>query len=276
MKKLLYILTGVVITVVALAGVGYAFAQGETPPDFLPQTPGGFGGRGRGAEMRSGAEMSGVMEDSPLHDVMSAAIADAFGLTVTELEAAHENGQNLWTLAEAQGLTQEEFQAKMFEVRESVFEQALADGLITQEQVDQMGSRQGQAGKGMYDPDQGGRPGQMGFAGMEDSPMHDLMSAAIVDAFGLTAEELEAAHENGGNLWTLAEAQGFTMEEFQAKMAEVRESVFQQAVEDGIITQEQVDQMGSRQGKGMYTPNQSGQFPPQGRDQGGCDGQCDW
>ncbi|RLD09924.1 MAG: hypothetical protein DRI56_03370, partial [Chloroflexota bacterium] len=47
-------------------------------------------------------------------------------------------------------------------------------------------------------------------------------------------------------LWTLAEAQGLTQEEFQAKMTEARENALQQAVEDGLISQEQADQMRSR------------------------------
>ncbi|MBS1250689.1 MAG: hypothetical protein MAG431_02284 [Chloroflexi bacterium] len=265
MKNLLLILTGVGIAVVALAGVGFAFAQGDTPPEFPPINPEGFGewGRGRGLGMR------GNIEDSPLHDVMSAAIADAFGLTVEELDAMHENGETLWTWAEAQGLTVEEFQVKMLEARQNALQQAVDDGTITQEQADQMASRQGGPGVG--------RPGrEPGMFGGEASPLHDAMSAAIADAFGLTVEELDAMHENGETLWTWAESQGLTVEEFQVKMLEARQNALQQAVDDGTITQEQADQMLEHQGGpgfGGQTPGagpcQEGDFSPQGMPHGG-------
>ena len=149
MKKLLLILTGVVIAVVAMAGTSFALAQGDTPP--MPRTPGEFGSRGG---------RLGEMDDSPLHDVMNAAIADAFGLTVEELEAMPDNGENLWALAEGQGLTMEEFQLKMAEARENALQQAIDEGLISQEQADGMLNRQEMAGNGVHVPGQG--PAQRG------------------------------------------------------------------------------------------------------------------
>ena len=163
MKKLLLILVGVGITLTALAGVGFAFAQGSTPPPVSnPQMPDGFGGRGN---------RLGQIEDNPLHDLMTAAMADIFGLTVDEFETMRENGETLWTLAEAQGLTQEEFQAKMTEARENALQQAVEDGLISQEQADQMRSRWENARGSKRGPGRGSCQGseftpQDGFRGM--------------------------------------------------------------------------------------------------------------
>jgi len=264
MKKLILILTGVSIAVIALAGVGFASAQGDTPPK--PQNPGEFGPRGG---------RFGGMDDSPLHDVMSAAIADAFGLSVEELEVMHENGESLWALAEGQGLTMEEFQLKMAEARENAFQQAVDESLISQEQAEQMLNRQKNAGNGELGRGQApraeGKLGAKGYGGMDDSPLHEVMSAAIADAFGLSVEELEVMHENGETLWALAEGQGFTMEEFRSKMAEVRANAFQQAIDEGLISQEQAEKMLNRQknpGAGMRTPGQrhpqGGEFSPRG------------
>ena len=264
MKKLLLILTGVCITVIALAGVGFASAQGDTPPN--PQNPGGFGPRG--------GRFDG-MDDSPLHDVMSAAIADALGLSIEELEAMHENGESLWALAEGQGLTMEELQLKMTEARENAFQQAVDEGLISQEQAEQMLNRQkntrnGELGRGQA-PRAEGKLGAKGFGGIDTSPLHEVMSAAIADAFGLSIEELEVMHKNGESLWALAEGQGLTMEEFKSKMAEVRVNTFQQAVDEGLISQEQAEQMHNGQknpGAGIRTPgqrhSQGGEFSPRG------------
>ncbi len=259
MKKLLLILVGVGITLTALAGVGFAFAQGSTPPPVSnPQMPDGFGGRGN---------RLGQIEDNPLHDLMTAAMADVFGLTVDEFETMRENGETLWTLAEAQGLTQEEFQAKMTEARENALQQAVEDGLISQEQADQMRSRETKMGNSGY-----GNKRDAGFEGkpgMDDGFLRDAMTAAMADVFGLTVDEFETMRENGETLWTLAEAQGLTQEEFQAKMTEARENALQQAVEDGLISQEQADQMrsrwenarGSKRGPGYGS--QGSEFTPQ-------------
>lgn len=133
MKKLFLILVGVGITMAAFAGAGAVFAEDSMPPiEANSQGSYGFGRRGG---------RFGEMEDSPLHDLMTAAIADAFGLTVEELETMHENGETLWTLAEEQGLTTEEFQVKMLEARQDAVQQAVDEGLISQEVADQMLSR---------------------------------------------------------------------------------------------------------------------------------------
>ncbi|OQY32883.1 MAG: hypothetical protein B6243_06995 [Anaerolineaceae bacterium 4572_5.2] len=185
MKKLLLILVGVGITLTALAGVGFAFAQGSTPPPVSnPQMPDGFGGRGN---------RLGQIEDNPLHDLMTAAMADIFGLTVDEFETMRENGETLWTLAEAQGLTQEEFQAefqaKITEARENALQQAVEDGLISQERADQMRSRWENARGSKRGPGRGSCQGseftpQDGFRGAKEvnSPLKMALEECAEDA----------------------------------------------------------------------------------------------
>jgi hypothetical protein len=94
-------------------------------------------------------------EYGPLHDAMIAAMAEAFGMTPEEIQAAHDAGKTMWDIAEEQGLSADEFQALMIEARTKALEQAVAGGLITQEQADWMLSRMNQQFAAGYGPGSG-------------------------------------------------------------------------------------------------------------------------
>jgi hypothetical protein len=104
----------------------------------------------------------GLGNEGLLHDYKVAAFAEALGLTVEQVEARLEAGETLWQIAEAQGLTIDEFQTKMIAASQNAINQALADGKITQEQADRMlqkVEKKGNVGFGRGLFRQGGCPG---------------------------------------------------------------------------------------------------------------------
>ena len=226
MKKTI-IVAFVLAAVVGLVVAGSAFAQDGNPP---------FEGK-KGTRGDSGV----------LLDYISEAMADALGITVEELEAARQNG-GMRELIQAQGFSQEEMQTLMQEARTAASAAALADGVITQEQIDQMqsygGKRGGRDGAGQFE----GRGPQDG-----SSVLHDYMSKAMADALGVTVEELQASHDVG-TLRDLALAQGITVAEIPALMQGAHDAAVEAALADGVITQEQIDVMqaggGKRGGRG--------------------------
>ena len=156
MKKLLF--AGMLITILAVAVVGYAFAQ--TPDPAAPTTPydGGYGRMGGGMMSRGTQAQTGAY--GPLHTYRSDAMAQAFGLTPEELQTRHDAGETMWDIAQEQGLTEEQFTAAMLQARTSAFEQAVADGAITQEQADWMLSRMNQMHANGFGPGTGGCTGE--------------------------------------------------------------------------------------------------------------------
>ncbi len=92
-------------------------------------------------------------------------VADALGLTVAELQAAQEAGQRMPDLLEELGIDQETFQANVQASQETAFAQAVADGVITQEQADQF-QEGGFGGRG--GPRDGGKGGR--GPGGQDGP----------------------------------------------------------------------------------------------------------
>ena len=135
-------LLAVFAAVVTLVGVTAVSAQGPVTPDTVPgsgqrygQTAGGNGG-GLGIM---------AVDEADMH----AALADALGMSVAEFEAAIANGETLAALALAQGVDLADLQAVMDTVHANAAQDAVANGLVTQEQVDWMQShRGGQAGQG--------------------------------------------------------------------------------------------------------------------------------
>ncbi len=103
--------------------------------------------------------------------------------------------------------------------------------------------------------------------------LQDYMMEAVASVFGVTPEELQAAHDGGQTLWDLVQEQGLTQEQFAEKMLAARTQALEQAVADDVITQEQADWMLSRmsqmwQGTGGG-PCMGGDFSTRGGRSGG-------
>jgi hypothetical protein len=141
MKKILVIGTIAAVALIALAAAGFAYAQSQTPPapaypGYGPGMMGGYGGMMGGSGGMMGGGWDG--QTGPMHDSMIAAFADVLDLTPEELQDRLTAGETLWQIAEAQGISEEEFGELWFDAHTAALEQAVADGLITQEQADWM------------------------------------------------------------------------------------------------------------------------------------------
>lgn len=129
MKKTIIIFGIVLILTAAAVGVSTAYAQAETPTEVLTGTE--FHGRGHGKTF--GGHI--------LRPYMQAAVADALGMSVDELQAAHAAGLNAWDLAQAQGISESEIRDLLFTARNEAISAAVNDGVITEEIADALRSR---------------------------------------------------------------------------------------------------------------------------------------
>ena len=108
-------------------------------------------------------------------EAVQAAVADALGISVDELAAAHAEGTTLATLADEQGVSLDDVQAAVQAVIEEAVAQAVADGTITQAQADQILARLAEwPGFGLGGPRPGGpRGGGFSPAGFTGSDAAD-------------------------------------------------------------------------------------------------------
>jgi hypothetical protein len=271
MKKAVVIGAILGIAILALGVAGFAYAQTQFPmnPAFHGDVDGtypyGTGMLGRGMMGRGGYHngtagrgFAGPMmegeEHGPLHESMMESLAGALGISAAELEERHEAGETIWDITQELGISAEDFRDPMLEARNDAIDQAVADGVLSQEQGEWMLDHMiGAAGfaPGMM----GHGPGGRGFYAEGEGPLHDYMPPAMADAFGLTVEDLEALHESGETLWDYAQEQGISEDEFLALKEVARTEAINEAVADGVIAQEQADQMLEHMGQGIGLGN---------------------
>jgi hypothetical protein len=189
-----------------------------------------FGPRGFGRHGGSHGRFHGPLSDYVERDAIHAAIAEVLGITIEEFEAARDEGTRLTDLVEELGADPEAIEAAVQELHIEALEAAVADGAITQEEADEL------------------------LAKMElRSVMRDIWGpeaqrAALAEALGITLEELEAANEDGLHIWDLVEERELDVATVQQAVEAARAAAIEAAVDQGLITQEQADEWGTRPG----------------------------
>jgi hypothetical protein len=208
--------------------------QGERPPEGMMVGPGRPGPRGgpRGGGPDKGAflaEALGITEEA-LQSAMETAhqafldyLVDQGIITEEEAQSgrrprlAREDAEALSPelrdqfLAEALGISVEALETAKQAAREAGLAQAVEDGILTEEQVQAM-------------------------AIMEKVKDYVSREALAAQALGISVEKLA---EQPLPDWL--EAQGLDREAFHAKLDEAREAAIEQAITDGVITQDEAD-----------------------------------
>jgi hypothetical protein len=103
---------------------------------------------------RGGGNQGGMMggRDGLLRGYILSGFAEAFGLTVDDLQARLDAGETMFFVATSQGLTQEQFTQTIQTVRTTAVTQAVSDGVITQAQAERMLERMNQMAENGYGP----------------------------------------------------------------------------------------------------------------------------
>ena len=124
-------------------------------------------------------------------------------------------------LAEELGITVEELAAAQQAAREAAIQQLVDAGVLTEEQAELANAA----------------------ANLRSHlDRHDLLAQAL----GMTPEALTEARLDGKTLAEILDDQGLTLSEYQENLANAREDALAQAVTDGVITQDQLDQLQDR------------------------------
>jgi hypothetical protein len=217
-KLIPWLAAGLMTLVLAVGAVGYqsVYAQATTPEASTTDTV-----PAKPLDARGSRGLRGGPTNQDL--------ADALGIDLATLQAAEQTA------------------------KDNALAQAVAQGLITQEQADQL-TADGAALRHMR--------------GINLSPID--MHALLADALGITTDELSAARQTAANAaidraveaGTLTQEQAdlmkgrnalFADEQFQSSMTSAFEEAVQQAVTSGVISQPQADQiLAQSNGKGFF------------------------
>lgn len=138
------------------------------------------------------------------------------------------NGNNYISLLAAElGITVEELQAARQSTKAAALEQLVDEGIFSEEQAEN--ARASAALRAYLDH-----------------------SSLIAEALGMSLEALEAEKEAGNSLPRILEDQGMDRATYRENLAAASQAAIDQAVAEGVITQDQADQLqsGARSGFG--------------------------
>jgi hypothetical protein len=145
-------------------------------------------------------------------------------------------------IAEALGITVEKYDTTIQEAQQKVLDEAVKEGLLTQEQADRMAERMGDGwGDGMMGP---GGPGR-GFMGPHMGRMggaETSLVAVAVDKLGMTQQDLMTELRNGKTIADVAKEKNVDVQTILDAYATQLKAKLDQAVADGKITQAAADQ----------------------------------
>ena len=145
MKNILIgLVAGVLLVGVALGVAGVVSAQTTTPTveDGTGVCPMGNEGRGMMGAQGGTCPVTGEARGTgAMHDLMVSAFAGQLGITPEELQAELDAGKTMYQVALDKGLTQEQFVELKQTSRAAALDEAVAQGLLTQEQADLMKQR---------------------------------------------------------------------------------------------------------------------------------------
>ncbi|TET86041.1 MAG: hypothetical protein E3J37_00520 [Anaerolineales bacterium] len=236
-NKKVAVTAAVLIALIALIGATVAFAQVPLFPEGTVSVQ---------ADGEHHRRRDGLID----REKVQAAVAEALGISVEELQAARTEGKTLSDLAEELGVDLEVVRAARQAALEEAVQQAVEDGFVTQEQAEKILSHEGHW-----------RPrGQRG-----DDPGHERGirggHSAIAEKLGITVDEFQAARAEGKTLADLAKELGIDLEEVRADTRGVHAESLQQAVEEGRITQEQANKILSGEGRWGAGGHNQGERP---------------
>ncbi len=126
-------------------------------------------------------------------------------------------------LAGELGITVEELQAAHESARQAAIEQMIDEGILTEEQLELRAAA----------------------GALRDYLDRD---ALVAEALGISVASLEDARAEGKTLSDLLDEQGLDSATYRENLAAAHEAAIAQAVEDGVITQDQADQFQSGPG----------------------------
>lgn len=149
-------------------------------------------------------------------------------------------------LAEALGISVADLEAAQAEAEAALLAEKVAAGILTQEQADLM----------------------LAARALRETIDEE---AILAEALGMDLADLGAARDAGQSVFELIEDLGLTMEEFMSARQAAYEAAVVDAVADGVLTQDQADQiLSSAPGpRGFAGQGLGGDCPEVGRHEGG-------
>jgi polyhydroxyalkanoate synthesis regulator phasin len=150
-------------------------------------------------------------------------------------------------IANVLGITVDEYNSALDTAQNQVLDEAVSDGVLTQDQADRIQQRAEQGfgpgmGGGFFGPGMDGFGRGFGHGGFIGGPENSLISVAA-NELGMTVSDLTAELQNGKSIADVASEKGVDTQTIVDAFVAQLKTTLDQAVTDGRITQAQADTM---------------------------------
>lgn len=196
----------------------------ETTPEDMPD----FGGFGPGRDHPVRGRAKNFMRYG--NEAMLTSIAEQTGISVEELETALADRVRLEDVLTDAGFTEAEIDEIMLNAQYAVVDQAVEEGKMTEEEAVQAKERLAELDT------------QRNEWAANREAYHQIWVELIAEKSGIPVEDVEAALGYGGNVHQLLE-ESMTAEEAHALIEEAWNEMVDQALAEGLITEEQAEAM---------------------------------
>ena len=146
----------------------------------------------------------------------------------------------------ALGIGVDEYEAAADTARQQVLDEAVSEGVLTEEQAERMSERLaegwGPGTMGAFGGRHGGMMGRGGYGGMMAGSQGSLLTVAA-EELGMSVEDLTAALQDGKSIAAVASEKGVDPQAIADAFMSERAEWLAEAVADGRMTQEQADYM---------------------------------
>ena len=231
MKKATWINFGLVAVAVLLVGalafavVGdQVFADEGDDPEELPD----FGGFGPGPNHPGRKRYGNFLRYG--REAMLDSIAEQTGISVEELEAALEDRTPIEELLMDAGYSEEEIGEIFLTAQYAAIDQAVEEGKLTEEEAEETKAKLAELAE------------QREVWEANREAYHQIWIEKITEKSDFTVAEIEAAMEDGINVHKLLEGT-YPEEEAHAIIEEAWSETVDQALAEGLITEEQAEKL---------------------------------
>ncbi|MEE4193715.1 MAG: hypothetical protein V2J07_00820 [Anaerolineae bacterium] len=240
MKKTKWMNLGLVVIAIMLVGVLAFVVAGEPvfaadgddpeiePTDDVDENDGLFSGSGPGPN-HPGRESYGRFLRYG-KEAMLASIAEQTGISVEELESVLADRVRLEDFLMEAGYSEAETDEILLNAQYAVIDQAVAEGKLTDEEAAEAKLKAADFAEQRQE-----------WAANREA-YHQIWVDLIAEKSGLDPADIEAALGYGGNVHQLLE-ESFSKEEAHAIIEEAWSEMIDQALAEGLISEEQADQL---------------------------------
>ena len=169
-------------------------------------------------------------------------LAEKLGIDPQDLEERLKDGDTLPEIAEEQGMSKQELRDLLWEAGYEFIDRAVQENLLTQKQADLLREKLEKQQEDQF-------PGEIEDIEALKDLLKEVTTEQLADELGISVEEVKKKLEEGMSFVQIAKEGGLDRSDLRDLLRDARSSALEQALEQGLLTEEQAEWIQEHSGK---------------------------